>query len=259
MITAKYVECFRFFIKNTLYPNEVHEDTKLNPVTDYDFVPEEETRRRMEQMGLVFRPATNSFSIYSECIDVGGGTNKVRYGWGDQKLVFGMTLANPGVLKSLLWPDKQSGQVFYFTNKTADAGASADNLHLTVQPTFVAGQDIIDNLPKAFQYLWNGAVNPGNAYLMPTGSLQKILPAETIKQGSNTLLKFNLESLPAGRYSLYINNSEKQNFFVPRALKMSPLFGVLEIFLGASAPDNYRLADDTGILMRRDYLAAVDH
>lgn len=259
MFSIKFVEWFNFQVKNTLYDNGRHDDGKPTPGADYDFLPGPVSLAWMKNKGIAFRREVNGFSLLADSVPLNNGpSRKTRYELSNNKLVFAMTLSNPGILGLSKWPDQESGRIFYFSNLSSDAAAPSDNLHLSTLSTAVADGDKLEKQTSVFRFLWNGAITKGNAYLTAIGDTNKILPDSSVFLQGQTTLSFNLQHLPDGKYDLSIDGSVRKSFFAAGQMKTMPLFAAIEIFLGNAPPANYRLRDANSAIVPRKYLVKVE-
>jgi hypothetical protein len=211
-------------------------------------VPSPETVELMKRYDLLYRnaPALGGFSVYGQVKGQNmGGDDLLRFRVkkGD-KLVFFLVADQPSLVNfSNLPVSLPPGHIYYFTNEIDDAGASRDDLHLSINDTGVEEADTIRRSGNSYTFRHSAVVAPGAARVRQRLTTKAAEPYQIITEAGKSELGFNLRTLPGGRCDLFINDLPEDSFYYMGEGLAPTVFGVIELVLDAEVKENYRIVE----------------
>jgi hypothetical protein len=241
-----YKELLSLVIEQPFYKNKVCRAFDTTPLLDFSIQPTEETITLLQQMDLVMKK--NEFkggiSVFAHVLGQNAGGNdllryKVKPG---SKFVFTVTAQNTGLTSYNDIPSIPADDVLYFNNNITDAAAPRTDLHLTLDAAGVKAPDLIKRSGPAYSFHHSSAVLPGTAKVKHVVSGREIEPRSIVNAAGQSDISFDLSVFPSGQCELWINATKEDSFYY---LSNSPqnLFAIVELFLSATLPANYRIIE----------------
>ena len=248
-LQVKYAELLELSVTQLFYQNKICRRYQVEPYLDLRLAPTNECLSVMNRMDLIFRNTDTSGGciVFARVLGKnGGGDDLLRFpAKSGDKLSFWILLNNAELLNFNDLPAQNAGdQLYYFSNQQADAGAPRNNLHLSIDPAGVKGNnDRVKKSTALYRYHNGVPVAPNTAKVKHRLSGTSLDPVSLITQGGQSDLVFDLSPLPTGKCQLLISNAPVEEFYYTGALPQQPVFGVIELSLDAALGANYRILE----------------
>jgi hypothetical protein len=250
MLLFRYDKLFKIRVLHGYYSALVSKDL--------DFLPTLSCKSKLDGNGLKFRKDKDGLTVFASVEEDGKLTRSLG---ALDKLTFGIYLKNPSFMNFSDLPlDQQTGQVFYFNNKTVNKteifSTGSDSL-LLHQGNYTAVDELV-RLEKEvykFSYTNTGTEKTGQLVYTDTGLVVREKTVEKVEGSFN--FEFILSGLKAGRYHLDIGGTAEDSFYFPGDLKTGRLFGIVEVY--ATVPNDNKFFNSSGDVLFKEYTVAFNN
>lgn len=200
--------------------------------SDFTWIPEQNTRRVLNSLGLKTKAKSSGIRIFAE-VDASDKLVKEQQTT-SVKLVLFMRLDNPLFVNFSDLPfDLDHSKIFYFSNKSSNKrevfDMGRDSLLLN-QGDHVTAFDLMKVVGKVYSFVLPGDDGAKTANLVSLDSGDTLISREEASVDNRYNFNFQLDGLKAGRYKLEIDGLEKDRFYYADEFSLNRYFAVVEIF-----------------------------
>lgn len=247
-IHVKYSPLLSLSIRQQFYANNICAGYQVSPETDMDILPAAATVATLRRLDMIFKKTDRNggFTLLANTPAKAGPNDVLRItpAKGD-RLCFLVLFKNISAYHHNLLPlPMPAGSVLYFSNEVNDNAAPRTNLHLSAAAAGVDGTvDVIKSSGPLFRYEHNMPVLPGKAVVQHQSSGTTLQPQSLVNDNGKASMLFNLQGLPEGKCSLFIDMIPVAEFFYTGMVDGLKVAAVIDLSLSDTLPANYRIVE----------------
>lgn len=248
----KYSELFTVSVEQPFYENLVCGKYKVDPKLDFSIVPTPGCEAMMSRFDFIFKSMDNKggMIILSRTMGSSGGNELLQFKPGQGKvLTFLLILQNAALVNFNELPSLKNDQIYYFSNLHITPAALRDQLPITKDSEGAKLPDVIKKAAGMYTFQKLSPMAPGTAKVKHLLSGRELLPKTFITEGGKTAVVFDLTSLSPGKCQMLESGVTLEEFYYTGNHHLySRAFGVIDIALDATLPENYRAIESDGSL-----------